>query len=328
MKIKYVSGEPGMADGAQIFDSKLVEALIKKDIQVSLVHPQRQRALRLPFWKGQIVALAPLRDQLQRARRQGHRIVLSHEGFFEIVNDMFVDVLIVHNYMLCFKFPGKKWLEAYYRLGSRAFFANAFANAGTVVFVSYRDYRHAISDFPLIKARSLVLPPPPHQVETGARRNDVIHISGSEAWLPKRLSRLTDLERQQIDAAGFKIEDFGPRPSRAFGLISDRFSVGFKLKLMQMLHVGDAVASLSEIKDEVMELAPGYPWWKEVSSVAEAVNWFSDLRRDPAWRMHGANELRAALPSWHKTADELIKVLENTHGQCPALTASRCHKPR
>lgn len=307
--LHYVSGPTGSEDGAQIFDRKLLAALAEHGVAVSALHPRRQRALRFPLWQGRLAEPDAITAGLIKAREDGARIVLSHEGFFAIAHRMAVDLLIVHNYMPCFRFPGKRWLEAYYRTGSRAYFARAFANASAIVFVSYRDYRYAVSDFPQIAARSHVLPPPPHRVAIGSRRSDVIHMSGSEAWLPKRLSRLTADEQQQISAAGFVVEDFGTEPSSAFGLIGDRFSVGFKLKLMQMLYAGDAIASLSEIRDEIDALAPGYPYWKEVSSVSEALDWFRKISEEGAWLEESGTGVRDNLPDWTETARKLIGIL-------------------
>jgi hypothetical protein len=247
-------------------------------------------------------------------KKNANIIVLSHEKFFAIAHHMPIDVLIVHNYMPCFSFPRKRWVEAYYRGGSRAFFGRAFSNAGGVVFLSHRDYRHAINDFPQIADRSVVMPPPPHRAKLSHSRDDIIHVSGTADWLPKRLSRLKSAELNMVEEAGFCIEDFGRNPSPAFGLIHDRFTVGFKLKLMQMLYVGDAIASLSEIREEVNALVPDYPWWREVTSADEAVIWFKSLRNDPAWRAHCAQPLQRSLPDWPKMAGGLEKLLKTRCG--------------
>jgi len=301
-----VSGAP--ADGAQIFNRKIVGALRGAGVQVEPLGVTRARSLRLPVWQSRPPE-PDIRDRIHANAKAGAQIILSHEAFFGIAQEIPVAMLIVHNYMPCFAFPGRPMLELCYHLGSRAYFGRAFAQARAIVFLSHRDHRHAVTDFPQIAVRSHVLSPPPHRAELGPRRDDVIHMSGSEAWLPKRLSRLSTDERAHIAAAGFRIEDFGQRPSPAFGLIPDRFTVGFKLKLMQMLYVGDAIASLSSIRDEVMALAPDYPWWREVTSVDEAVAWFSALRDDPAWRAQSAQPVRAQFPDWSAIAAELEGML-------------------
>ncbi|WP_439634911.1 hypothetical protein [Glycocaulis sp.] len=309
-QIYYICGFPGSADGAQIFDHNLLAALAERGVMLVPQHPRRRRGLHPPFWQGRIVELPALISELCRARRSGARIVLSHEGFFGIAHRMPVDLLIVHNYMPCFSFPGQRPLELYYRTGSRAYFGRAFANAKAMVFVSHRDHRCAVADFPEIENRSLILPPPPQRVALGPGCADVIHMSGSEGWLPKRLSRLTPDEQAKITTAGLRIEDFGPHPGPSFGLIPDRFTVGFKLKLMQMLYVGDAIASLSEIGEEVRALAPEYTWWREVASVEEAVAWFAALRGDPAWQEHCAKPTRPRLPDWDGVAGMVEGMLK------------------
>ena len=312
-KIYYVSGPLGSSDGAQIYDQKLVSALSELDVSVSTFHPRRKRALRVPFWQGQLLDIEQSLTQLLRAREEGAKIVLSHEVFFEIAHNLPVDLLIVHNYMPGFSFPGKLWLNAYYRFGSRSFFERAFKNARAIFFVSYRDHRNAVSDFPEISARSYVLPPPPHRSDLGRRRDDLIHVSGSEEWLPKRLSRLTEADLLGIHEAGFKVGDFGARPSPAFGLISDRFSVGFKLKLMQMLYMGDVVASLADIREEVEALAPNYPYWCEVSGVSEAIAWFREVRDDMRLecieKQMDVFHTSIELPSWFDTARKLVEIV-------------------
>lgn len=87
---------------------------------------------------------------------------------------------------------------------------------------------------------------------------------------------------------------------------------------MQMLYVGDAIASLSEIGEEVRALAPDYPWWREVASVEDAIEWFTALRHDPSFRtsQNGLDQLdhRARLPDWKHAVDILIGILENPYG--------------
>lgn len=309
-KILYVCGKTGSGDGAQIFDRKLLKALIERGIAVSALHPLRLRALRLPLWRGRLQELNEINAQVRHSKQHGTRIVLSHEVFFGIAHKTPVDLLIVHNYMPCFSFPGRRLLELYYRVGSRKFLGQAFANARAIAFLSQRDQRHAVADFPQIANRSHVLPPPPHPYEFGTGGYDVIHISGSDAWLPKRLSRLTQDDLYKIRSAGFGISDFKQQAAPAFGLIPDRFTVGFKLKLMQMLYCGDAIASLSDICEEITALAPDYPWWREVASVDEAVEWFSELRGNSAWRAHCIDNVRLKLPNWAEIACKVNEILD------------------
>mgnify|MGYP000243904659 CR=1 FL=1 len=308
--VYYVCGLNGSdEDGAQIFDRKLLSALMGRRFEIETLRPLHRRTLCLPLWRGNILALSEILRRLRMVQREGARIVLSHERLFDIAHHMSVDLLIVHNYMPCFRFQGCRVLEIYYRLGSHRFVARAFENARSVIFLSHRDYRHAVEDFPQLADKSCVLPPPPHRSDLGLGRIDKIHVSGSDRWLPKRLSRLRPSEIRQIKTAGFKIDDFGPRPEPAFGLISDRFTVGFKLKLMQMLYVGDAIASLSDIRDDVMALAPDYPWWRVVPSVEEAVGWFQGLQRDSLWLEHCRNPASLKLPNWDTMAAEIASIL-------------------
>jgi len=298
-------------DGAQIYDSKIFAAISKSALKVEHVRMARQRSWGLPLWQSRRTDKALL-ERLRAAVSDGARIVLSHEAFFKLAHEVPVAALIVHNYMPCFSFPDQRWLESYYRLGSRSFFGQAFANARAIVFLSHRDHRHAVADFPDIASRSHVLPPPPQEAKLSSRRTDLVHVSGSENWLPKRLSRLTPREAESIVSSGFAVSDFGHMPSPAFGLITDRFAVGFKLKLMQMLYIGDAIASLSDISDEMEALAPTHPFWRRVESVAEALHWFREIRDtvdsdmlDHAFALTSPNW---KIPDWSHTGQKLVAI--------------------
>lgn len=303
----------GTADGAQIYDRKLVIALQEVGVDVETIHLNRRRSFSPPFWQGW-ESDQKLRSRLEAARRESAKVVISHENYFGLAHGMAVDGLIVHNYLPCFTFPRKPWLESYYHFGAQAFFRRAFDNAATLVFLSHRDHRHAVADFPDIAVRSHVIPPPARETKLRPRRVDLIHVSGSEGWLPKRLSRLTREEANTIARAGFSVSDFGERPYPAFGLITDRFSVGFKLKLMQMLHIGDAIASLADVREEIEALAPGYPFWREVSSVGEAVEWFRSLRDDLGVDLLDQRMAEAQasfrLPNWAETGQKVADILE------------------
>jgi hypothetical protein len=121
------------------------------------------------------------------------------------------------------------------------------------------------------------LPPPPHRAPLLARRTDLIHVSGSENWLPKRLSRLTKAEIAEMNARGFAIQDFGVNMTPAFGLITDRFAVGFKLKLMQMIYCKDIIASMSDIEEDLRYISPSYPFYRKVGGVSDALDYFEHV---------------------------------------------------
>lgn len=261
-------------DGGAIFDRKTVTALRHGGADVEEIPVMRRRAVRVPTWAGRIDTsrLRVASDEAACCK------ILSHEATFALAHEIKADALIVHNYFSRFRFPGRRDLELYYRLGAQRYYGRAFDRAVTLFFLSYRERDLAEDDFPQIRGRTTVIPPPPAPMSLSPRRTDVVHISGSEGWLPKRLSRLSDDELERFARSGFAVEDFGPRPSPAFGLITDRFTVGFKLKLMQMIACRDIIASRADIADEMEQIAPGYPFWRHVASAGEALEFFGDIR--------------------------------------------------
>lgn len=316
MQIAYISAalsKTGVEDdGAQILDRKLVAALRSDVVEVDQIPLVRQRGFRLPIWRSSSVSPNEL-ARIRAARDAGACLVVSHEAFFGITEHVTADVLIVHNYLPGFSFPSHRWLEHYYSLRARDYMGNAFRKARVIIFVSYRDRTMALSDFPDIADRAHVLPPPPQPIELGARRTDVIHVSGSEKWFPKRLSRLKGTEIVLLQDAGFKLSDFAEASFPAFGLITDRFSVGFKLKLMQMIHCTDVIASLADIKEEMDAIAPSYPHWRYVRCVSEAADWFQEMRDtsrtlglDKDFEEHSNDWV---VPDWPGTGLKLAKLI-------------------
>ena len=289
-------------DGGAIFDRKTVAALRQSGAAVDELPVLRRRALRLPTWAGRIETS---RLRIPTDETGGHTI-LSHEATFDLARVVNADALIVHNYFPRFRFPDRKDLELYYRLGALDHYRRAFDRTPRLFFLSHREREAAEDDFPGIRGRTIVVPPPPAPAVPSARRMGIVHVSGSEGWLPKRLSRLTDDQIARFAKAGFVIGDFDPDPSSAFGLINDRFTVGFKLKLMQMIACRDIIASCADIADEMERIAPGYPFWRQGASVDEALEYFRDIRdrltveeidaafdeaaprwRIPSWKDHG-----------------------------------------
>lgn len=312
MRIDYVRiGGSARAeeDGGAIFDRKTVAHLRALGAEVREIPIERRRALRLPLWAGKP---RPLGAGPARPGGAPFRI-LSHEATFGLMGPEGADAVIVHNHFAHFSFPGRPLLEDYYRRGAAPFYRQAFAGAVRILFLSHRERRLAERDDPSICGRTAVLVPPPADLPLGARRLDLVHVSGTERWRPKRLCRLTAGDRALLAESGLEIGDFGAVPAPAFGLVNDRFTVGFKLKLMQMIHARDAIASLADLEEEIEAVAPGYPFWRRVRSVAEARDYFLDLRErmrpeeiDARFREAGADW---RLPDWSGHAAALLAEL-------------------
>ncbi len=126
-----------------------------------------------------------------------------------------------------------------------------------------------------------------------------------------------------IRSYGYLVSDFGEVISPAFGLITDRFSVGFKLKLMQMIYSRDVIASLCDLDEDVFSVAPGYPFFRRVGTVSEAVDYFQsiskDLSADAVDRSFAAASDAWNIFSWDEMARSLIGILCNPgprHSEC------------
>jgi hypothetical protein len=145
------------------------------------------------------------------------------------------------------------------------------------------------------------------------RRTDVVHLSGSTNWRPKRLCQLTEHEFTALREAGFRVEDFRPRLFPAFGLIPDRFSVGFKLKLMQMVYCSDVIASLCDLSEEIQAIYPNYPFYKFVSSVSDAINFFETVRNEKSAKeidtAFAGRRPKDLLPTWEDLASQVSKLV-------------------
>ncbi len=296
--------------GSNILDDRLIAHLSTKDIKV--VNVLLQRSARLPAWASLIDAAT--QQRIAEARRSGRRIILSHEALFRIAHHGPVDALIVHNYFTHFAFRGRPLVERCYRLGSPAFYRKAFAAANSVFFISQREHRLALSDFPTLSGRSGICIVPPHPTPRVKRSDRVVHISGTKVWLPKKLSALTPEDIRQLTAAGYRIEDLDAPVTPGFALINDRFEVGFKLKLTQMLHSRDVIASRCDLHEEMESICPRNPFYRQVASVEEAIAFFQEITETHSPHEIDAYyermEAKGFLPSWQDFATRLLDLME------------------
>ena len=307
--VRLQSSARAQGDGGQIVDEKATRSLREIGWQVEELAIERRRGLRLPVWS--TGSPANQIEQIVEARRSGATVVVSHEALFGEPHILEDAIALVHNYFPAFSFSSHRWLEPYFKVGSEAFFRRAFASAKRVVFLSERDRQYALREQrPAAEADWRFLPPPPYEGALGSREMDVIHVSGTYNWLPKKLSRLSSREAALVSGAGFTLVDFDSHFKPCFGLLVDRFSVGFKLKLMQMMFCRDVIASLCDVRQEIDGIAPEYPFFKQVKSVAEAIAYFDSVKRGLSAaeidRRFEESSLQARLPGWHDFAEGLV----------------------
>jgi len=273
--IRFGKVKGAIEDGGDIYDRKTLAALRRRGFEVDTIEIERRRQFAFPTWATFIPQSVHAR--VAAARQQGYRIICSHEALFGAVCGIPIDLLIVHNYFPAFSFARHKLIEIYYRTGARQYLSPFFRSARHILFLSERDRRHAVLQHSGIADKSFVLFPPPSEIALHKRRMDILHVSGTENWLPKRLCRLSITELSEIRMNGFQLCDFGTATNPAFGLITDRFVVGFKLKLMQMIYSRDIIASRCDVSEDMHSIAPDYPFFAQVGSVAEALEYFRSV---------------------------------------------------
>jgi len=299
----------GESDGREIFDANLISALEKTGVKLDVLRCAGARSYGIPVWKTSL----PKRfiETIRLRKSDGYNVILSHEKLFDALAVAPIDIAIVHNYFAAFDFPEQRWLASYYRLGAMSFFGRRLPRASVKMFLSYRDARECHKDLGLDDTEILVVPPPPWPVKLAARRIDQIHISGTSKWRAKRLCDLTEQEGQVIAEAGYDITDFCEPTPPAFALITDRFRVGFKLKLSQMIHNRDVIASFCDLQEEVDGYAPGYPFYKTFAKLSDALDWFDHIKRSSG--AEGVdNQFRSWLGSYYERTweDVALKLVD------------------
>ena len=72
----------------------------------------------------------------------------------------------------------------------------------------------------------------------------------------------------------------------------------------------DVIASLCDVRQETDAIAPDYPFFEQVSSVAEAIAYFESVKRGLSAseidRRFEGNSLQGRLPAWHDFAEGLV----------------------
>jgi hypothetical protein len=309
--VKFVDQGPDLTDGGAIFDRRLVEALIRQGADVTVENVTRKRMTALPIWRTAVDF--GVIDRARLARSEGRALIISHEALFGIALQVRADALIVHNYFAHFRFRGEPLIEHYYRTGSRRYYRKAFAATRCAFFISYRENALALADHPSLRGRCDICVPPPYPLDRTNRSDSILHISGNDKWRPKQMSRLSDADLRHLAAEGYRITDLDGPVSPAPALINDRFEVGFKLKLAQMLSCRDIIASFCDLNDEIEALCPDTPFYRQVATVEEAIAYFREIAKRYTHHQIDAYyaelEDRQYLPTWDGLAGKILALI-------------------
>jgi hypothetical protein len=324
--VRFADYGHDVTDGGSIFDRRLLQAITRLGADVDIEDVTRNRAISVPIWRSKVPETTL--ERVRAAKREGRTTIVSHESLFHIAQRAPVDGLVVHNYFPAFTYNGRPLLERYYRSGAMRYYAKSFRSVKSAFFISHREHRIALEDFPELAGRTDICVPPPFPRPLAPRTDKVVHLSGSEAWLPKRLSMLTDKQLGQINAAGYTVSDFDDPVSPSAALINDRFEVGFKLKLVQMLSCRDVIASFCDLSEEINALCPGHPFYKQVNTVSEALAYFANVwetyTSDEIDTIYETLEAKDYLPSWDMLARQFVTLIDHKAGDA-SIPIGRSH---
>jgi hypothetical protein len=308
-----VFGKTVPDDGGSIFVRNLIKALeTLGNVKIEKIPVQRDRSNSLPVWAAKVDLT--LKSYLDGRRSQGAFVFLTHEALFDYsaseTSGSESDILLVQNFMPRFNFPGRHLLNTYYKIGSIGYFGRHFDSARLVVFVSRGDLDSAARRYGAgVLDKSITMAPPARPLDVIGRDTNILHMGGTDGWRAKRLSKLTQAEAAYIAAEGFDVQDINSPATSGNALVCDRFSVGFKLKLAEMIWCHDVIASLSDVEAEVKQIAPDYPNYATVGSVEDAVRFFRDSGNNICEADFESATLEFKSYTWVSAATNMINAI-------------------
>ncbi|MFK7997717.1 MAG: hypothetical protein AB8B87_26560 [Granulosicoccus sp.] len=323
MKIAYFRPsevDTGSEDGGQIYHRKLLAALKITGLDVIDVEVETVRHLyQLPLWAHEVSD-----ESVQIARRyvqEGYVIVVSHENIFSLATKAYSEgckmVVVVHNYLPRFWLKGNAALSLAYRLGAKRYFKKTFQHSHGALFVGHGDFQAAQAHTAASIARQTTMTLaqiPPAKVAVNYSFNPtLVHFDGSEIWLPKKLSRLTE-QQQEYLRNHYTLEDYLSRAESGFTVIVDKFDVGFKLKLMQALYCGDFILSRVDLHNEVQAICPGYRWYRTFGQFDELKALLSDQQLIADANDDKRREYAVAIGehfTWEALAESLVTLINS-----------------
>lgn len=271
-KILYVCSDfTKLSDGARIYDFNLSKSLIDLGYNVDVYFVKNfSKSLSIPLWKKKVSIEE--KKHLKKIRSQYDCVILSHEIFSDLSKILQPDLFIIHNLFSIFESPNFL-IKTYYRLFSSVTEKKVFKFSRKVLILSSREMKYLSKLYSLDK----IICEPPGIKEISKTNVDYskIKISGSYDWLPKRLSRLSDIERSELDKFINIIDSNNNITSCS--LIEENFVSGFKLKLLQMIFFGDVIFSMVDLKDELDFLGLDSTFFYKIGSVLEINNRFTNL---------------------------------------------------
>lgn len=273
-KIRYFCFDDSENNGGSIYDNNFIRSLKSRGYRVSVIRLRRQRRITPPFWASRIDP-----NIIKNDVNDNFFNIISHEGLFEILRYIKCDLYILHNVFSIFEYINNPMLNAYFKINSDFVYKKILSSSSNALCLSYRDYLY-LSDLKKNYNYDISLqvePPGIYKIPQFANFDySMVKLSGTNSWLPKKLSQLNSRQIYKLEKHySLSYEDLSNIPS--YALINEKFLSGFKLKLIQMLYRGDVIASFVDLKNEINHLGESNFNYKYVSSVEEAIHYFSSF---------------------------------------------------
>lgn len=249
MKLLYICKDfTSMNDGGQIYDSKFFNSLKENLISVDYFFVKVKKNISLPFWKHKIEDEEI--NNIKKIIKEYDKIIISHETLLDLAKEVKPDLFIIHNLFSIFKSPNI-FLNIIYRLMAKKAEKSILNYSKNILVLSYREKIHLQNTYK--KINIIVEPPGLKSIKKPSKIDlNVLKITGSKEWLPKKLSSLKEHEILKLKK-NFILCDKELVESNC-SLIEENFLAGFKLKLLEMIYNGDLIFSKVDLKNEIKNL--------------------------------------------------------------------------
>lgn len=269
MKILYICKDYSkLSDGGSIYDYKMIQAIKNHHYSIHIHKVKLNKNISLPLWKKKI-DLEDINKIIDLSKKYDKTIV-SHESLSSICKYITPDLYIFHNVFSYFS-SNNLILNFLYKLGSTYEEKKIIYASKNILVLSERENTYLTQKY---TNQNFICEPP------GIKNNHVnkniyllkekLKLMGSKDWLPKKITSLTNREIKSLNYF-FEI-DYTENKNSSFALIDEKFLVGFKLKLIEMLFNGDIIFSRSNLENEIKHLGLKNYNYKFINTIKEINN--------------------------------------------------------
>jgi hypothetical protein len=334
MKIFWIGQKPyDEGAGEEVVDRKLKAGLIKLGHQIDTYHPlpisRAREALqlslgRMPYYRARFESAESLRV-IRNLSSSYDVVIASWEPFDRLaLESPLPTVLLLHNITssaIRSVFP-RNLLARYLARRAARWEARAYAaNVHAIATLSVNDQRYVAGLARGTQTEVLYTPPgmpPVLPLADDARFVPEIVLSGTYGWFPKRRDVLAFArdyasapveQRVPVFAAGLPAEAeaaISPRPPTGtesshairFGLITDRFESGHKLKTAYYIANNNIVLSYANVMKDFEQIPDAAFFIRKVTDMASIMRHVAEVSAV------GPAELRARLAAFKQRCQE------------------------